>query len=1162
MINRKAASKNKDKSNIKTYRQNQLNQFIDMINTYKTNFPYLLFNCKTFIENSLKGLNLELLTQKNAYDIDYAITFLKDKNILTDSIISQILTLTGFIRRIESGKLEPSAENTKQVLIETATIIIHILYLEQTMEYKNGDGASKVYLDKLNKNKQNHLQQIIELIQNNIQTTEEENILQIIGPVYFYSNGEVSISKHKRAVFIDLENVTIISKPKEEEFLRRDGGKEQVSQLKVVTSSGKQISIYVWRRWKEFIPMMKPGEKLSLLNVAVKHFPDFKKGHLLEKSLLIIKPDYLINATTIAKVIQNRGHCLNKYLLDLKKRNITDSIHALRGIMIGEIIDDYVLDGKNFNFKDSFEKHYKSKLHKVPFIKNAISPQQLYRQIASQMYVIDNFIWNDDNPKFKPPQYIEPFYISPMYGMEGRMDMMYLDKEKEVLRVYELKSGKAPSANYPPWENHSYQTYSYKMILDSVYNYEDSKSYLLYSSSENPIRRLSYDLTIETIVTRNRVIAFIEKLIDENTSREDFLQIHKEEMCMNCPNYLKSECISDFDLFTKELNKDELDYYISFFKLLEREKILPRIQTSYLWKKTLSEREQMFTALSGLSIEEVNDNIIIFRISSENNSDIRAGDNVLIHRGNPVKDELFRGSVIQIKKNTIIVNLYKSMPRGMMVDGWCIDRAYTTSSIDAQHAGLYRFIKSQNRFKDLILGKVKPEFKKRVYRKPDIDESFNDNQKKAFDLCMKAKDYALIQGPPGTGKTYTIAGVIKQFAEEGKKVLVTGYTNRAVDNILITLKEKFGYDNYIRIGSKYNIDPQVIPYSADEIVKKYDINESEKLKDEILSKNVFASTTTSAMSTLIFDNIKFDVVIVDEAGQMTEPATLTVITFADKFLLFGDDKQLPPIVTYEIGYNPFIENDYLTSIGLSKLSKSLFERLWKMNKSWESEETDFQSTLTLNIQYRMNESIAGISDRFFYGNIIKSDIKNKNHTINDLDYQSKDDAPNLKELLDGDNPICMVDCMNERASKENETEANLVYLLTEQFLKGGLNPNQIGIIAPYKAQCALIRKKLDSLPIVGKKPSEIIVDTVERYQGGEKELIIVSFTVGDESMMKFLSEDNDNPNLNRKLNVSITRAKRKIILIGNSRVLMTDPSYRQILLHLDSKGLTYRWKLT
>lgn len=1146
------------KNKSKVFREHQLAKFIDTINTYRSNFPYLIFNSKLLIEESLKGLDFRLINQRNYYDIDHTIKFLKENSRIKDPLINKITELTDFVRKIESGKLQLDYENTKSVLIESASIIMEILYIEEMNKIGDSDPTTAIYKNEVVEKRKSHFRKLEEIIIDKLNKSDEGEIINVIGPVYYYASGEISVGKTKRATFTDIENAVILEPPQEMSFSKIDGKDEDVLKITILSPSGKILTLYVWRRWKEFRYLLRENTRISILGGAVKEFPDYKEIHLLERSLLVIEPDMLINATTISQVIQNKKLCLNKYLIKLKQRNITDSKPALRGILVGEIIDDYVLQKEKFNFKQSFEKHYRSKLHKTPFIKNGFNPYEIYRQISNQLYVIDSFVWEKENPTYPRPQYIEPFYISPRYGLEGRMDMMYLDRDNKKLRIYELKSGNAPSSSYPPWDNHSYQTYSYKLIADSVYEFEDTVPYLLYSSSEDPMRDLKYDLTLETIETRNKIVHYLNMLIDDNMDSEGFLKLQKDSMCFHCPKYLKTDCMNDYDLFQTQLTEQERDYYITFFKMLEREKHQSRVLTAYLWKKTLSERESLFVALSSLSIESIDSNRIVFRMNKENNSDIRSGDNIFIHRGNPTHEELFRGSVIDIKTDTITVNLYKEFPENIHREGWCIDRAYSTSGIDAQHTGLYGFINSRQRLKDLLFGRIKPEFKKRISKKINIDDKLNTNQKRAFELCIKSKDYALIQGPPGTGKTYTIASIVKQLIDSGKKVLITAYTNRAVDNILKTLKDKFNCNDFIRFGSKFNIDPEIVPSTVNEIVQKYDMDSTEQLKEEILSYSIYASTTTSSVATLVFDNVDFDCVIVDEAGQMTEPSTLSVITLAPRFLLFGDDKQLPPIVTHQTGLqHQFEDKPDLKAIGLTNLSKSLFERLWNMNKQWEQEDHGFCSTVTLTVQYRMNKQIAEISDKYFYGGIIESFYKNKNHSLKDLNYKIPFGSSQLKTILEPVSPLSFVHCVDNKISKENFTEAKITYHLVLGLLSGGIKPEHIGIIAPYKAQCALIRKYIDTMPETLGNTDNLIIDTVERYQGGEKEVIIVSFTVGNDTMLRFLSENNEDPSLNRKLNVSITRAKRKLIMLGNADVLRSDRVYREILYYLESRGLIF-----
>lgn len=1143
----------------KTHVENNIKLFCDMIETYKSNYPYLISNSKQFIESSLKSLDMSLLRRKDYYDIDHVIDHLNNHNKINTSLITKITEIGHFIKRIESGLLPIDYENTIKTLIETAVVMVELLYHNSDV-VRSDDSASVLYHKQNKGDMKDRFDEIHEFIKSNIKKIGDDELFNIMGPVYYYSSGEKSVGKVGNAVFVDIENAIVEGEAEDSLFERKDGKEEDILKIRVITQSSNRLEILIWGRWKRFSPMLKNGERISIIGGAVQEYPSFDEVHLLDRSYLVVRPDILMNATTISNIIEKKNFCLNKYLLNLKKRSVADSKPAMRGIMTGEIVDDYIIENENFDFKQSFEKHYREKLHKMPFIRDGFNPQMIYRQIATQMYVIDTLVWNKDKPVYDRPQFIEPFYISPKYGLEGRMDIMYIDKKREILRIYELKSGKAPSSNYPPWDNHSYQTHCYKLIADSVYNYKDSMSFVLYSSSENPLRRLNYDFTAEIMEARNMLIWFIDRLIDTNTDSKSFLNIQKDAMCFNCPPYMGKECINDYELFSEKLHDDELDYYVTFFKLIEREKHQSRILSSYLWKKTLSEREQLFTAVSDLSVSNIKDSLITFRMNNENNSDLRSGDQVYIHRGNPTGEELFRGSIIELKKELIHINLYKKLPADIEMDGWCVDRAYSVSGIDAQHTGLYGFIKAKQHIRDLILGRVRPQFRKRKRRNLNIDKNLNNKQQEAFHLCMNAKDYALIQGPPGTGKTFTIAGIVKQLVEDGKKVLITAYTNRAVDNILKMLKNTFGYDDYIRVGSIYNIDKEILPRTIDNIVKEYDIDESEKLRDDMLTNQVFASTTTSAVTTLVFDHVKFDYIIVDEAGQMTEPSTLTVINFADKFLLFGDDKQLPPIVTDDTIKEPFAKNEHLSSVGLKDLRTSLFERLWRLNKSWEKENSEFQSTVTLNIQYRMNKSIADISNTFFYNGIIKSASSNTTSKLSDIGFKTPINAGSYSKIINPNEPVCFISCRNEKVSKENEIEANIIYHIVYNLLSGGVKPELIGIIAPYKAQCALIRKKIDKiLPAVG-DTTKVLVDTVERYQGGEKEVVITSFTVGDENMLMFLSEYNTDPTLNRKLNVSITRAKKKLVMVGNSSILKGDPVYNQLILYLKSRGVFYEWK--
>ncbi len=283
------------------------------------------------------------------------------------------------------------------------------------------------------------------------------------------------------------------------------------------------------------------------------------------------------------------------------------------------------------------------------------------------------------------------------------------------------------------------------------------------------------------------------------------------------------------------------------------------------------------------------------------------------------------------------------------------------------------------------------------------------------------------------------------------------------------------------------------------------------IKDIVETSDVILSTNSSAALDSI-SNTKFDVVIIDEASQATIPSVLIPIAKARRFILAGDHKQLPPTIISDKAHD---------------LEDTLFESL--------IEKYPHKSQL-LNTQYRMNKVLMEFPNSEFYNNNLKSDSSVDNITLKDISNVEDDDA-----LLFID--TCDLEKNYEKHLKDsksivNHIEARIALKVAIDHMKAGVSENDIGIISPYADQVKLISQKTD-----------IEVKTVDGFQGREKEIIIIS-TVrsNDYGQIGFLKDL-------RRLNVAITRAKRKLIIIGNSDTLKSNSTYERLIDFVDEKNL-------
>ena len=445
----------------------------------------------------------------------------------------------------------------------------------------------------------------------------------------------------------------------------------------------------------------------------------------------------------------------------------------------------------------------------------------------------------------------------------------------------------------------------------------------------------------------------------------------------------------------------------------------------------------------------------------------------------------------------------------------------------------------------------------------DFFSRLNPPQQDAVQFALSAKDVAIIHGPPGTGKTTTLAELIYQAVQQGEKVLACAASNTAVDNLLERLVRMM--PDVLRVGHPARVFESLRGHTLDELVdsdpsaevvremrrevqslmreasrdfrgrdgykrRQQILSEAGQLRSQIrgfeksiiravLDRAQVVCTTTTIDDDLLGD-MHFDTVVIDEACQGTLPSIWQAVQRGERLILAGDHQQLPPTV---------LSNE----AAAAGLKESLMQRMVDR----EGEEV-FRR---LKVQYRMNESIMKFSSEHFYDGDLIADASVRSHRLCDL--------PGVDEGLLTTDCLMFVDTAGaeydeqiepDGMSKLNPKEANLVVQFVRQLMDAGIEPEQIAIIAPYAAQVRALRNRLDV--------REIEVDTVDGFQGREKEVVIITMVRSNEiGEIGFLSDE-------RRTNVALTRAKRKLIVIGDSATLGRHPFYAKMLDYFESQN--------
>lgn len=585
--------------------------------------------------------------------------------------------------------------------------------------------------------------------------------------------------------------------------------------------------------------------------------------------------------------------------------------------------------------------------------------------------------------------------------------------------------------------------------------------------------------------------------------------------------------------------------------------------------------------------KELGMQIVQFGRSEVIDTEISVGDMVLVSTDDPLRSDL-TGTVTEKGARFIKVAFEKRVPKWAIkkktrLDLYANDVTFRRMEDNLKHLSL----KGKNAL-EYILNERNPKKNRDVPYISYIDANLNDSQKSAIENALSCENFFLIHGPFGTGKTRTLVELISQETRQNHKVLATAESNAAVDNILERLMDnkkltltRLGHPQRV---SKHNIT-QTLAYKVenhklnrkikkihkkiDKMIEKrkvhtkptpqyrrgygdYDILhlaskgkggrgissdkmksmakwieinqeideahdeikriENRMIKDIVNSSDVILATNSSAALESIA-RVKFDVAIIDEASQATIPSVLIPIAKAHRFILAGDHKQLPPTII---------------SDRAGDLEKTLFEELIRLYP--------FKSQL-LNVQYRMNSLLMKFPNEEFYDNGLKSDSSVDEININDILESTKREEALL--FVDTSN----VDREGETHLKDsksiiNNLEAKISSGIADDYMNLGVSEEDIGIISPYADQVKIIQ---DMTPVE--------VKTVDGFQGREKEIIIIS-TV----------RSNNNGNIGflrdlRRLNVAITRAKRKLIIIGNKDTLITNPTYARLIKFCEDRKL-------
>lgn len=973
-------------------------------------------------------------------------------------------------------------------------------------------------------------------------------------------------------------------------------------------------NIYLTRNgeedWKYLKSILWVGVVMNLVRLRMD-----ERGEICFPELIIVEPDYLINITTIASCFETFAESPFVNLVNKIKAS-PNTIHIHLGNFSSQLLDNTVR-GKDVSFESTFKEFVNKNLLALISCPEFINSVENFKSNGKkQKRNIEKVIGHDLPASIgeydRKSVILEPAYFSSTLGIQGRFDFLEEEKNqsKDRVIIIEQKSGKGEfvkgaETDDTPYakEQHTIQALFYR----ALYQYElehikgsknklnalDITSMLLYSKYDKGLLQIPPmpSLFLRAVKIRN-LLAWSEYL---------YAKEGMEVLATLTPEKLNQKGSSGklWDLYTKPQLQEllspihnasalEKSYYLRFLRFIENELLLAKVGNktkensgfASIWHDTLEEKksagniyDKLVIAGFGLAEETVTSISLRFlEPKSADTSNFRIGDIVILY---PYKDGeipnacaqfVNRANIVDIQEDIVELRLrnpqtdkkiFKNGTDGML---WAIEHDMFESSTDSLYSAMHSFLSAPKRRRDLLLAQRIPEIDTTRELIGNYD-TFNELSIRA----KQAKDLFLIIGPPGTGKTsYGLVNLLKEeLLEDGSNVLLISYTNRAVDEIcskLVDIQKENPTFDFIRIGSDLSCAPE---YRKNLLSERCKLAQSgDKLNKAIRKCRVFCGTTAALNANLSLFILKhFNLAIVDESSQILEPHLIGLLSAVnngkeaiDKFVLIGDHKQLPAVVL-QPQEESIVTESMLNDINLRDCRLSLFERLLMQFKTDKGYDERFVYMLTK--QGRMHKDIAEFPNYAFYGN--KLDVVPLDHQL--LPNKRVDSINGIINMLTS-RRIVFIESESPKLSpsvKTNSVEADMIAATVRQIYemtKETFNKDKtVGVIVPYRNQISTVRNAIGrfGIPIL----HNITIDTVERYQGSQRDYIIYGFTIQQAYQLNFLTNnvfEEDGMVIDRKLNVAITRARLNLVMIGNPNLLNENFTFYKLMEFVRSKG--------
>lgn len=941
------------------------------------------------------------------------------------------------------------------------------------------------------------------------------------------------------------------------------------------------------------------GAQLNLLLTETEADGRLRPQHI------VLEPDFLVDVTAICRCATECGdapahHLLQKFLPHT----------ATAAIQLGAVANQFLDDVANDTAATPDDVLYRRSLRKCfaddPLRFSTVEGIDATFSVRCRQHFDHIRRTLKEHPVERAR--LETAFFCEALGIQGRMDLMSGDSRT----IVELKSGKGAFTGKPDQVAYRYE-HALQMAL-----YKESLYYnvnLPYAQVQTLLFYSLYPALLDIHLGRNDIhravalrngIVHLERMLRKNPedvfrrlSVADFNPAGRDDRFFT--NYV----LPPIQRLLNTLRQAEplaLSYFLTMVAFVEREQDLAKrgIEGTDLplgrhgfadvWRTDVAARLEAGNLIRALvltaeGIEKNEDNVLLrlhFHLQDQlaattpedgdtpmdnsglTSSNFRPGDLVMLHAEG--RSSFYFPCIIEeMHAHSLVLRLRYPQRDASALDlnrSYVVEPTHADATYSTLYQGLFALLEAPVERRQLLLGQRPPcTDSNRSLAVPVADAELRDIVLRA----KQAQDYFLLVGPPGSGKTnIALRQLVVEFlasdvnappsAPSQPALLLTAFTNRAVDEICQMLESIDPRPDYVRIGPEWSAAPQHRAHTLTALSRRQPTRAAVRT---LLARTRIVVGTLASLCTQqeLFLLKHFPVAIVDEASQVLEPQLLPLMCAQQKgqpcigkFIFIGDHKQLPAVVAQTPEASQ-VRDEQLQAIGLTDCRHSLFERLHRL----AIRQGTTQVLGMLHRQGRMHRDICLFASRQYYGGQL--DIVPLPHQTGPLTWSPGETDDALMQALARHRLLCFdTRFPAEAGSKYNSREADVAARIVEtvaELCHRRKEPyswsRRLGIIVPFRAQIQRLRSALVQRHVP--EAEEIDIDTVERYQGLQRDIILFSTVVGSTWQLPILSNpvETDGELIDRKLNVAITRARHQFLLLGDLQLLASCTPYRQLI---------------